>query len=245
MNPWRVLPKVIGGAHAAVPGDARRGRPPRPRRAADAPARPRRREERARSARRRSPTCATATTSSSSRRRAGTRSTRPGSTTSGPTPTRRSRSAARGARSARAWRRPRSARGCGRRIVAMYDGFAATRRRPTARSRWSSSHPLSSIAAAGASSIVTPVRGSRGEARCSRRTTAVHASPRVEARREVRGELARDPAELLAVAVCTAIALGSCSLPGSRRSVSGRAGLRARRSAGRRRGTAPRPPRRP
>ena len=46
-----------------------------------------------------------------------------------------------------------------------------------------------------------PWRGSRGERRCSRSTIADQGSPVVELRRQLRRELARHPAHLLAAGV--------------------------------------------
>ena len=81
----------------------------------------------------------------------------------------------------------------------------ASSRRGCARSRPRGSRQAprsrSSIDGAAASSIVRPVRGSRGEARCSRRTTAREGSPRVERRRDLLRDRARHPADLLAAGV--------------------------------------------
>ena len=115
------------------------------------------------------------------------------------------------------------------------------RRRPNARYRAG----RASLAGAAASSIVTPVRGSRG-----RRAARAGPRPTTAARRRARGASSAASSRgtqpsCIAAAVATAIALASCTLPGSRRSASGRPGAAASPRASRRGGARRRPRRRP
>ena len=68
-----------------------------------------------------------------------------------------------------------------------------------------------SIASAGASSIVTPLRGSRGEARCSRSTTADHGRPASSSAASSAAS-SRGTKPTCAPPAWTSIALASCSL---------------------------------
>ena len=115
---------------------------------------------------------------------------------------------------------------------------------PTRRPRRCSSRsgcPASSAARCRSATPPDPQldRGRGGEehgeprAREARRTAPLpqhDGGPRgaaVELGGDVRGDLARDPAELRTPGTSTAIAFGSCGLPGSRRSASGRPGAAA------------------